>query len=64
MYRFYARMSSAVLVKILLSVLGAWVGKKADTHFGTEPYLMFLGFVMGVSVGLWWVIYNANRPSE
>ena len=59
--RYYARLSSAVIIKILLATLGFWSGRKLDAILGTEPFLMFLGFVAGVSLGLWWVIRTANR---
>lgn len=60
-YRFYARMSSAVFVKVLLAGGGFWLGSKLDTKYHTSPYLMMLGFVVGAGVGLWWVIRTANR---
>ncbi len=61
LYRYYARLSSAVLVKLALCMVGFLLGKKLDAALGTGPYLMFLGFVVGVSVGLWWVIRTANK---
>jgi F0F1-type ATP synthase assembly protein I len=60
LYRFYARMSSAVLVKILLSVAGFFLGRYLDRLWGTEPYFLLAGFIGGVSLGLWWVVRTAN----
>lgn len=66
LYRFYARMSSAVLVKIILAMGGFFLGRYLDRLWGTEPYLLLLGFVTGVSLGLWWVVRTAsafeNKP--
>lgn len=64
LYRYYARMSSAVLLKVILAAGGFWIGQTLDRKYGSEPYLMFLFFIVGVSVGLWWVIRNATRDSE
>lgn len=32
---------------------GAWVGYKADEHFGTKPWLLLLGAVLGMIVGFY-----------
>jgi F0F1-type ATP synthase assembly protein I len=64
MYRFYARMSSAVLVKIALSCAGFFLGRALDRKWGTEPYLLLLGFTTGVSLGMWWVIRTANESER
>jgi F0F1-type ATP synthase assembly protein I len=32
---------------------GAWVGYKADAHFGTKPWLLLLGAVFGMVVGFY-----------
>lgn len=61
-YRYYARMSSAVFLKVLLAAGGYFLGSYLDAQWGTGPFLMFLCFVAGVSIGLWWVIRNASRP--
>jgi F0F1-type ATP synthase assembly protein I len=63
LYRYYARLSAAVMVKIVLVLSGFLLGKKLDVWFGTAPLLMFLGFVTGVGVGLWYVIRTANKES-
>ncbi len=66
LYRFYARMSSAVMVKLVLAMAGFFLGKYLDRRWGTEPYLLLLGFVAGVGLGLWWVVRTAsafeNKP--
>ncbi len=61
-YRYYARMSSAVLLKVLLAAGGYFLGTYLDALWGTSPFIMFLCFLTGVSIGLWWVIRNASRP--
>jgi F0F1-type ATP synthase assembly protein I len=32
---------------------GAWIGYKADTHFGTKPWFLLLGAVLGMVVGFY-----------
>ena len=51
--RFYALISGAVFTKLLLIFAGYWLGNKADEHFGTPPFLMFLGIVVGAGLGIW-----------
>lgn len=61
LYRYYAKISGAVFVKIALATGGFFLGRRLDQLYGTDPFLMFLGFVLGVSIGFWWVIRTANR---
>ena len=32
---------------------GAWLGYGADQHWGTAPWLLFVGAVLGIAVGLY-----------
>ena len=55
------------LEMVLGLMLPCWVGIKADEHFDTEPYLLLLGFVLGVAHGVRVVsraIQRANREAE
>ncbi len=57
-------MSSAVLVKALL-IYGAYrLGTWLDARWGTSPYLMCVLICLAVGIGLWWVIFTANRVNE
>ncbi|MBY0371028.1 AtpZ/AtpI family protein [bacterium] len=64
LYRYYARVSGAVFAKVILCAIGFWLGTQADTRFGTAPYGMFTGFLIGVSAGLWGVIRAANQDDS
>ena len=41
--------------------LGAWGGYKLDAHFGTEPWLLLLGAVLGITVGLYHFLATVLR---
>ncbi len=60
LYRYYARLSGAVFVKLALAVGGFFLGRYLDRRWGTEPYLLMACFTLGVSLGLWWVIRVAS----
>lgn len=52
---------------VLGLLLPCWVGIKGDEHFGTEPYLVLTGFVLGVAHGVRVVaraIKRANAEAE
>ena len=53
--------TSAVMVKALLIFGGFWGGQYLDGKWGTSPYLMTLGIVLGMGMGLSWVLFTARR---
>jgi len=59
--RFSARLSSAVLLKAGLIYAGYCLGSSLDRKLHSEPWFMFLGVVCGVGLGLWWILFVANR---
>jgi len=54
----YMYMGWTLVISILL---GVWVGRWADTRFGTEPLLFILGAVLGIVVGLYHFLATALR---
>ena len=59
--RYAARMSSAVLTKVALIAGGYFAGNWADGELGTGPWLMVGGIAVGTGIGLFWVIYVADK---
>jgi F0F1-type ATP synthase assembly protein I len=57
-------MSSAVLVKVALIYSAYRLGSWLDDRWNTKPYVMFGLICLAVGVGLWWVIYTANRLDQ
>lgn len=61
-------MGNAALTKVALMLGLGWAGHKLDQKLGTQPWLMFLGVLSGLALGLWYIIVLANRynktPSE
>lgn len=41
--------------------LGVFVGRWADKHFGTEPWFLLLGSVLGIAVGLYYFLATVLR---
>lgn len=54
-------MGNAALTKVALMLGLGWAGSKLDQKLGTEPWLMFLGVLLGLGLGLWYIIVLANR---
>jgi len=54
-------MGNAALTKAVLMLGLGWAGNKLDQKWGTKPWLMFLGVLLGLSLGLWYIIVLANR---
>jgi F0F1-type ATP synthase assembly protein I len=54
-------MGNAALTKVLLMLGLGWGGYQLDQRLGTKPWLMFLGVLIGLGLGLWYIIVLANR---
>lgn len=59
--RLAAAMSSAVLLKGILIFGGYWLGSRLDVLAGTAPLFMLIGILLGVCVGMWYLITVFNR---
>ena len=49
----YLELGLRLAVIILLAL---WAGHKADKHWGTHPWLMIAGLLVGAVVGFYWFI--------
>ncbi len=36
----------------ICTILGAWVGRKVDMYFGTAPWWMIVGLLLGMCLGM------------
>ncbi|NBX92627.1 MAG: ATPase [Proteobacteria bacterium] len=54
-------MGNAALTKALLMIGLGWGGYKLDQKWGMKPWFMFLGVLVGLGLGLWYIIFLANR---
>ncbi|MGD9494759.1 MAG: AtpZ/AtpI family protein [Armatimonadota bacterium] len=45
-------------------VIGWGVGWLLDRHFGTEPWLQIVGFVLGAAAGLRQILQLASRDDQ
>ena len=57
-------MGNAALTKAVLMFGLGWGGYKLDQKLGTKPWLMFLGLLLGLALGLWYIIVLANRVNR
>ncbi|KFZ39935.1 MULTISPECIES: AtpZ/AtpI family protein [Thermoactinomyces] len=57
-WRLFAVISSMGMEIVLLTLGGAWLGKKLDTVWGTRPYLLMAGVLLGLGVGFFSAIYT------
>jgi len=57
-------MGNAALTKAVLMLGLGWGGHQLDKKLGTKPWLMFLGVLMGLGLGLWYIIVLANRFNQ
>ena len=57
-------MGNAALTKAILMFGLGWGGHQLDKKFGTKPWLMFLGLLLGLGLGLWYIIVLANRVNR
>jgi len=54
-------MINAVMTKAILIAGGYYLGTYLDEKWHTEPYMMISLIVLGITLGLWWIIFLANR---
>ena len=54
-------MGNAVMTKAILVIGGWYFGDKLDGQYGTSPYLMTLGILIGIGFGLWYILFTAKR---
>lgn len=54
-------MGNAAVTKALLMLGLGWAGYRLDQRWGTKPWLMFLGVLLGLGLGLWYIMVLANR---
>lgn len=54
-------MGNAALTKAVLMFGLGWGGYKLDQKWGTKPFLMFFGVLLGLGLGIWYIIVLANR---
>lgn len=57
-WRIFAVVSSMGTEIVLLTLGGAWLGKKLDAIWGTKPYLLLAGVFLGLGVGFFSAIYT------
>lgn len=57
-------MGNAAVTKALLMLGLGWAGYRLDQRWGTKPWLMFLGVLLGLGLGLWYIMVLANRYSR
>jgi len=62
--RFYARMSGAVLAKVILVVVGLYVGNAIDAKLGTYPIFLFICVTVCIGVGIFWIVWLAEIESD
>lgn len=56
-----AVVGNAVLTKAVMMLGLGWGGHQLDLKWGTGPWLMFLGAIVGMALGLWYVFIVAHR---
>lgn len=59
--RYSAALSSAVLTKALLIYLGFRLGSWLDAKAKTYPLFMVSGLVLGMGLGIWWILFVAEK---
>lgn len=57
-WRIAAAVSSMGMEIVLLSLGGAWLGKKLDVVWGTKPFMLLLGVLLGLGFGFISAIYT------
>jgi len=53
--------SSAVMTKALLTIAGFVGGGVIDKALGTDPLFRFGLMIVGISIGLWWLLRVIDR---
>lgn len=61
MYRFYAKISGAVFLKVFLVFAGFIGGSWLDKKFDTYPLFLFSLICVGLGIGFWYILHVANR---
>ncbi len=56
--RIAAAVSSMGMEIVLLSLGGAWLGKHLDSVWGTRPFMLLLGVLLGLGLGFTSAIYT------
>lgn len=59
-----AVVGNAVLTKAVMMLGLGWGGNQLDKKWGTFPWLTFLGVIIGMALGLWYVFIVANRLNK
>ena len=57
-------MGNAIITKAVLVVGGFYGGYRLDAKFDTKPWLMFAGGVLGMALGLWYLLFLAKRTRD
>jgi F0F1-type ATP synthase assembly protein I len=61
--RLYARLSAAVMAKVIVAGLGYWVGDKIDMRLGTKPLFAVCLLTIGLGLGIWWIVWIADKEA-
>ncbi|MBA4602954.1 AtpZ/AtpI family protein [Thermoactinomyces mirandus] len=56
--RIAAAVSSMGTEIVLLTLGGAWLGKKLDVVWGTKPFMLLSGVLLGIGLGFVSAIYT------
>lgn len=59
--RFYARMSGAVMAKVILIAGGAYLGQILDVKLGTYPLFLFLLVTLALGLGIAWILWIVEK---
>lgn len=59
--RYSSALSSAVMVQALLLLGGFKLGSWLDARLHTYPFLMVIFLTLGAGLGMWWLIYCAEK---
>lgn len=57
-WRIAAAVSSMGMEIVLLTLGGAWLGKKLDVIWGTKPFILLTGVLLGIGLGFISAIYT------
>lgn len=61
MMRMAAMIANAMLTKAIILIAAFFLGRWLDQRFGTDPWLMFLCVLVGLAVGIWWIILLTRK---
>ena len=55
-------LTTTISMEIAITVtLGFWGGRFLDRHFGTEPWIMVAGVLLGMGLGIFSIIQTLER---